>query len=172
MLQTIEVEVSHNSNPTIRDLFRPVIICKRSINMFYQWFSVTMAYYGLLFASTSLSGDPYQNFALVVFVELLNIVAYYKLPNLIGRRATVSSAQLICGICTISGGLLIEYPSMATLQIILGKTLLYPLGLLWVLVDPFKPLVDSLTCGSSGTLIGPHRAFQTLGGLSRNLLGP
>ena len=34
-----------------------------------QWFSVTMCYYGLAFASTSLSGDPYSNF----FLRFINI---------------------------------------------------------------------------------------------------
>ena len=43
--------------PTILDLFKPRIILFRSLNMFLQWFSVTMGYYGLLFASTGLSGN-------------------------------------------------------------------------------------------------------------------
>ena len=42
--------------PTILDLFKPRVILFRSLNMFLQWFSVTMGYYGLLFASTGLSG--------------------------------------------------------------------------------------------------------------------
>ena len=49
---------------TVLDLFRPMKIGVRTLNMCFQWFSVTMCYYGLAFASTSLSGDPYSNFFL------------------------------------------------------------------------------------------------------------
>ena len=49
--------------------------------MFLQWFSVTMVYYGLLFASTSLSGDPYVNFTLVVLAELPCMFIYLRYGN-------------------------------------------------------------------------------------------
>ena len=55
---------------TFFDLFYPKSILFRSLNMFYQWFSVTMCYYGLSYASTSLLGDPYTNFSLSVFIEI------------------------------------------------------------------------------------------------------
>ena len=32
-----------------------------------------MAYFGVTFASTSLAGDPYLNFALVILIELLHV---------------------------------------------------------------------------------------------------
>ena len=64
----------------VLDLFRPRKMLLRTLNMFFQvpfpvlpvfiifslqWFSVTMCYYGLSFASTSLSsGGPYVNFLL------------------------------------------------------------------------------------------------------------
>ena len=40
------------------------ILLKRFINMSFQWFSVTLCYYGLSFASTSLSDDVFTNFML------------------------------------------------------------------------------------------------------------
>ena len=40
---------------TVLDLFRPTKMAVRTINMCFQWFSVTMCYYGLSFASTSLA---------------------------------------------------------------------------------------------------------------------
>ena len=104
---------------SIMDLFRPKQILFRSFNMFFQWFSVTMSYYGLLFSSTSLSGDPYLNLALVIFVELVNVTFYIKFMNLFGRKVVLISAQLVNGICCLIGGLLISYPHLATLQIIL-----------------------------------------------------
>ena len=63
---------------TTMDLFRPVPMMLRTFNLFLQWFSVTMVYYGLLFASTSLSGDPYVNFTLVVLAELPSMFLYLR----------------------------------------------------------------------------------------------
>ena len=57
---------------TVLDLFRPMKIGVRTLNMCFQWFSVTMCYYGLAFASTSLSGDPYSNF----FFRWISIKVY------------------------------------------------------------------------------------------------
>ena len=86
------------------------MILLRSLNMFLQWFSVTMVYYGLLFASTSLSGDPYANFALVVSAELPSYILYYFLPRIYGRKYVLIATQLIAGVCCILGGLLITEP--------------------------------------------------------------
>ena len=59
-----------NKNPGIMDLFRPRLVRLRTLNMFYQWFAVTLAYYGLSFSSTDLAGDKYSNFCASVAVEI------------------------------------------------------------------------------------------------------
>ena len=59
-----------NKNPGIMDLFRPKLVRLRTLNMFYQWFAVTLAYYGLSFSSTDLAGDKYSNFCASVAVEI------------------------------------------------------------------------------------------------------
>ena len=92
----------------LNELFTPKLILLRSLNMFFQWFSVTMVYYGLLFASTSLSGNSYQNFTLVVLAELPSILMYLKLPHWFGRRNVLIASQIIMGICCIIGGLLTQ----------------------------------------------------------------
>ncbi len=104
-------------HPTLLDLFKPMPILKRSLNMFYQWISVTMCYYGLLFASTSLSGDPHLNFALVIFAELPSLFAYMVLPDLWGRRPNLVTMQLTSGISCIIAGILTEHPDLAKFQV-------------------------------------------------------
>ena len=76
--------------------------------MYLQWATVTMIYYGLLFVSTSLSGDPYLNFTLVVLAELPAIFIYLKLPDLFGRRNTLVICQAGAAICCVAGGLLVR----------------------------------------------------------------
>ena len=50
--EEVQEESAKISKPTLFDLFRPLAMTKRTLNMFLQWFSVTMVYYGLSFAST------------------------------------------------------------------------------------------------------------------------
>jgi hypothetical protein len=69
-VETLESDVFHERKATVLDLFRPTLMLFRSTNMFYQWFSVTMCYYGLSFASVNLLGDPYTNAALSYFIEI------------------------------------------------------------------------------------------------------
>ena len=69
-VETLESDVFHDPTATVLDLFRPTLMLFRSTNMFYQWFSVTMCYYGLSFASVNLLGDPYTNAALSYFIEI------------------------------------------------------------------------------------------------------
>lgn len=49
---------------SVLSIFKSRRMGLRTLNMCYQWFSVTMCYYGLSFASTSLSDDPYTIFVL------------------------------------------------------------------------------------------------------------
>ena len=83
--------------PTLLDLFRPSSIAFRSLNMFYQWFSVTMCYYGLSFASTSLSGDPYSNFMLSVSIEIPSYIFCIVVMDCWGRRPILSFCQATSG---------------------------------------------------------------------------
>ena len=65
-----EIGPSNEDKPTFKNLFVPTRMALRTINMFYQWFAVTICYYGLTFASTSLGGDPHTNYLLGVAIEI------------------------------------------------------------------------------------------------------
>ena len=88
-----ETKSIQTKRSSVLDLFKPRQILLRSLIMYAQWGTVTMVYYGLLFVSTSLSGDPYLNFTLVVLAELPGIFIYLKAPDLIGRRNTLAICQ-------------------------------------------------------------------------------
>ena len=61
-----------------------------------QWFSVTMCYYGLGFASTSLSGNPYSNFFLSVLIEIPGYVFCILVMDCWGGRPILSFCQVCC----------------------------------------------------------------------------
>lgn len=120
----MELNEGFHKRHTILDLFRPRVIAMRSINMFYQWFSVTVAYYGITFASTTLSGDPYTNFALASSTDLLSMVAGFFTIHVFGRRYLLVFVQLLSGVSCIAAGMLMGNEDLAWLQIalvMLGK---------------------------------------------------
>ncbi|QQP40943.1 Uncharacterized protein FKW44_015163 [Caligus rogercresseyi] len=94
---------------SFKDMFTPLKMMVRSMNMFYQWFSVTLCYYGLSFASTTLSGDAYQNFALAVFIEIPAYLVCILLMDCWGRRPILSLFQILSGVSCIIAGLLSVY---------------------------------------------------------------
>ncbi|XP_023325049.1 organic cation transporter protein isoform X2 [Eurytemora carolleeae] len=87
---------------TILDLFSTRLILTRSLNMFFQWFSVTMCYYGLTSASTtSFAGDVYGNFLLSVLIEIPSYLFCIFLMDIWGRRPILSFCQIISGVSCI-----------------------------------------------------------------------
>jgi len=108
------------------DLFRPSKIAVRTLNMCFQWFSATMCYYGLSFASTSLSGDAFTNFLLSVFIEIPSAICCIMVIDCWGRRPTLTFCQVVSGLACVVCGLLqgVQDPALQTLQLclsLLGK---------------------------------------------------
>ena len=91
---------------SILDLFRPMPMMLRTFNMFLQWFSVTMVFYGLTFASATLklAGSVYLNFTLNVLVEFVDPLVAFLFIDKFGRRPFMIGTQLISGICVLICG--------------------------------------------------------------------
>ena len=102
-----------NQKLTILDLFRPMSMMSRTFNMFLQWFSVTMVFYGLTFASATLklAGSVYLNFTLNVLVEFVAFLVAFLFIDKFGRRPFMIGTQLISGICVLICG------NMANIQV-------------------------------------------------------
>jgi len=107
---------------TVLDLFRPTKMALRTINMCFQWFSVTMCYYGLSFASTSLSGNAFSNYFLSVMIEIPGYIFCILVMDSWGRRPILSFCQGVSGIACIFCGLLQGQtdPGLQGLQVFLS----------------------------------------------------
>ena len=101
-------EVESQGTPSFKDLFVPRPMALRTLNMFYQWFAVTMCYYGLTFASTSLGGDPHTNYLLGVSIEIPAYIFCMLVMDCWGRRPILSFCQAISGVSCIIAGLLFD----------------------------------------------------------------
>lgn len=155
--------------PTLRDLFKPRVICFRTFNMMFQWFSVTTAYFGIQFALTSFSGDPYLNFILGAVAELPSIFILYFGVDWLGRRLILSVFQLLAGAACIGAGLLQGYEDLAGLQTTLamvgklGSTCGF--GLVYLYTSELYPTVIR------NTAIGNCSMVARIGGAISLLLG-
>ena len=103
-----KLEPLNEDKPSFKDLFMPRSMALRTLNMFYQWFAVTMCYYGLTFASTSLGGDPHTNYLLGVCIEIPAYIFCILVMDCWGRRPILSFCQAIAGISCIIAGLLFD----------------------------------------------------------------
>ncbi len=112
-------ETKELPKPTLRDLFRPRTIMFRTLNMFFMWFSTSMAYFALTFASVSLAGDPYLNYILAILVECLAMPFDYVAMNFLGRRFMMAWSQYLLGVCSFLVGLMMTSPSLLAVQSVL-----------------------------------------------------
>ena len=82
----------------------------RTFNLFLQWFSVTMTFYGLTFASATLelTGNVYMNFTLNVVVEFFASLTGWLLIDKLGRRPFMIGTQLVSGICVLICGSMVS----------------------------------------------------------------
>ncbi|XP_023325051.1 organic cation transporter protein [Eurytemora carolleeae] len=96
------ISTKKTKKTTILDLFSTRVMLNRTLNMSFQWFSVTMCYYGLTSASTSsFAGDAYGNFFLSVLIEIPSYIFCIFLMDIWGRRPILSFCQIISGVSCI-----------------------------------------------------------------------
>jgi len=105
---------------SVLDLFRTKLMLTRTANMAFQWFSVTMCYYGLTFASSDISDDTYVNFILICLIEIPSYIFCILVMDMWGRRPILSFCQLLSGVCCITVGLLMESDDFTEIKIFLS----------------------------------------------------
>jgi len=107
---------------TLRDLFRPMTICGRTLVMFYNWLVTTMCFYGLTMVASDIGDNVFLNFSLVLGIELPAILfATYGLDKF-GRKPLLAYSQILAGVTLIAAGLLINYdPLIPTILSLIGK---------------------------------------------------
>ena len=84
--------------------------------MILQWFCVFMGYYGTLYSSTKLSGNPHINFMLSMLAGAPGNFLYLLLPDKIGRRTTLLFVEMTLGLSCIGAGILMHFDMFPWLQ--------------------------------------------------------
>ena len=115
-----EEEENSESKESMLDLVRRPRMVGRLLNVFLNWFVITMIYYGLSLNAASLAGDVYVNFALLSLCEVPGYAISYLGMRFAGRRTTLSLSLLIGGVsCLISS--LVTNTDISTVFFLLGK---------------------------------------------------
>jgi hypothetical protein len=85
----------------IHDLFRLPTIRLRTIITAFNWFAVSLCFYGLAFNTGSLPGDPFLVFFILSFMDLPGFFLITLIVNKTGRRSLSATLLFIGGISCI-----------------------------------------------------------------------
>ncbi|XP_070567474.1 organic cation transporter protein-like [Ptychodera flava] len=97
----IEEEVEKNKASFI-DLLRYPNMRKKTLNVFYNWFTVSLVYYGLSLNTSNLGGSDYLNAFLSGAVEIPAYTLSLYIPQtILGRRWSMFVTEVIGGVACI-----------------------------------------------------------------------
>uniref|UniRef100_A0A0K2T5E1 Major facilitator superfamily (MFS) profile domain-containing protein n=1 Tax=Lepeophtheirus salmonis TaxID=72036 RepID=A0A0K2T5E1_LEPSM len=104
----------------LKEISKSVTVIKISLIMFYNWFSITMVYYGLSLISVNLGGNIYINFFLSGLVEIPSYIITFLLLSRLGRRWLLVVYSFMSGVMCICAGLF-EYGIIMSIFSLFGK---------------------------------------------------
>ncbi|KAG5668819.1 hypothetical protein PVAND_016742 [Polypedilum vanderplanki] len=84
------------------------VIAVRCLILFFIWGTNAFVFYGLSLNSVNLSGNIYLNFILGCLIEIPGNSIAWIIMNKIGRRLSLTSSLLLCGVTCIAGGFVPE----------------------------------------------------------------
>ncbi|XP_078580901.1 organic cation transporter protein-like [Branchiostoma floridae x Branchiostoma japonicum] len=104
------------------DLVRTPNMMKKSLLIFFNWFAVTIMYYGLSLSTGDLAGDDYVNFFLVGVVEVPGYLTSYLVIDRLGRRVPHMLYMVVGGVACVTAAFIPKHLSPLTITLVLiGK---------------------------------------------------
>ncbi|VVC91065.1 unnamed protein product, partial [Leptidea sinapis] len=83
-------------------VLRSRVLMLRLATCSFCWVAAAFVYYGLTINSVALSGNKYTNFALNMAMEIVASLLIMMALERIGRRLSIGTAFLLCGVTSIS----------------------------------------------------------------------
>ncbi|KAL6729558.1 hypothetical protein Aduo_000602 [Ancylostoma duodenale] len=160
-LSAEDAKRSHN----VTDLFRTPNLRKKTILVTYIWVMNAIIYNGLTLNVSNLPVDDYWSFIINGAVELPAYFIVWPLLQTIGRRWTLASTMIVCGIGCVSAMFMpTDYPWLVASASFIGK---FGVGsgfaVIYIFAGELYPTVvraigmgmSSMVAGS-GLLLAPH----------------
>lgn len=150
----------------MKKVLRSRILLLRIANCFLVWMTCAFVYYGLSLNAVSLAGNKFLNFMLVCTAEIPGFFITNFLSGRIGRKWTLSSSLIVCGLsCIGSQYVPVDFATVRLGLFLLGKAAItVSFTVLYVLSTEMFPtsLRNSLVliCSTVGR-IGSMSAPQT-----------
>lgn len=91
------------------DTLRTPQLRKRSIILFYIWFSISVGYYGLTWMLTGLPGNKYLNFFIAGAVEFVAYTLVIYITKRFGRKRPLLAYFSMASVCMVGAGIALAY---------------------------------------------------------------
>nr|XP_006825794.1 PREDICTED: organic cation transporter protein-like [Saccoglossus kowalevskii] len=163
----IEKEIE-DQNKTMLDLFKTPTLRKRTIYMCFNWFAVSLVYYGLALNTDQLGTNPYTTYVISGVVELPSYLLCWYLLDKIGRRWTMCSCMVFGGIALIlsaipDNNVISSAFAMVGKFFISGAFLIVYIFAVEIYPTPVRNagLGLSSTCARIGSIISPYVILLT-----------
>jgi OCT family organic cation transporter-like MFS transporter 4/5 len=107
---------------TIKIFFKSKNLMIRTTVTLLNWLTNTLVYYGISFNTSELAGDPFLNFSLSVFVELIAIVTCQFTLERFGRKKPYAINMAVTGVALMFIQFVPkEMPYLITILALTGK---------------------------------------------------
>ncbi|XP_061185482.1 organic cation transporter protein-like [Saccostrea echinata] len=165
----------------LKELVHSRILMKRLFIVIANWFVAAFIYYGLTMNVGSLGGNLYENFSLLVFVELIGYCVIFFM-NKTGRKPLHLLAIFGCGVASVGSILLILFAenTLYWLHIALSLISRFGISVLFAVLyvytgELFPTVIRSIVMGTVsigarvGALISPYLYDVTDGKIGKML---
>ena len=167
-LQTDSANKAEKKKPSLFDLFRSPNLRNKSLLIFFDWFVISGAYYGLSWSTNSLGGNELLNFVISGAVEF---PAYYFLIltlNRWGRKVILTGSMVFSGTMLLLSLIISEDHNW----LIVGLTMLGKMGItasygtIYVFsAEQFPTIIRNVALGAAsmsariGGILAPYLIF-------------
>ncbi|GFO42290.1 solute carrier family 22 member 6-a [Plakobranchus ocellatus] len=98
-------EIEPTEHLSLIDILKVKRLLINSLCLWFGWFIAALSFFIIYLTSTSLSGNPYLNFALTALMEIPNNLFHYLCLNRLGRRRCLRILFLTLGVGIMLAGL-------------------------------------------------------------------
>ncbi|KAI8483011.1 hypothetical protein Bbelb_393110 [Branchiostoma belcheri] len=116
------VQRSSGGQPSALDLVRTPNMLRKSVLIFFNWFVVTILYYGLSLGTSDLAGDDYVNFFLSGVVEVPGYLSSCVVIERFGRRVPHMLYMVVGGVACVAAAFIPKHLTPLTITLVMiGK---------------------------------------------------
>jgi MFS transporter, OCT family, solute carrier family 22 (organic cation transporter), member 4/5 len=146
-----EASTTDGKKPSLLDLFKTPNLRIKAFLIFFDWFVISCAYYGLSWSTgTNLSGNPILNHVLSGAVEIPGYIVLLLTLDRFGRKKVLSGNLVFAGTCLLSS-IFVSNESVKITLTMLGKmSITASYGTIYLFsVEQFPTVIRNVALGAA-----------------------